>query len=165
MKKQQIIPSIAEIFTLSVVFVSVFNLILGSQSAEISQLSELFALCGEGLSLKALGELLLMSIEMGVVKYIWFSDQFFPHMLLSLRITCMLVSVFVLAGVASVEFGWFPWKMWQAWAGFIASFLVSTVLSFSVMMIEGKIESQKYKDALTQYQNSVPKEEPNHDGH
>lgn len=164
MKKQQILPSIAEIFTLSVVFVFLFNLVLRGQSAEIAQLSELFALCGEGLSFQALAELLLTSVVIGLVKYAWFSDRFFQHMLLSLRITCMLISVFVLAGAASVIFDWFPWEMWQAWAGFITSFLVSTVLSFSIMMIEGRIESKKYKDALTQYQNSVQKEETNHDG-
>lgn len=164
MKKQQIIPSIAEIFTLSILFISVFNIVLREQSEELSQMSELFALCGEGISFKTLGEFLLMAIVIGLVKYVWFSDQLFKNMLMSLRITFMLISVFVLAGSASVIFNWFPSNMWQAWAGFVASFLISTVLSFSVMMIESRMESRKYKKALAQYQCEGQKEDSENDG-
>lgn len=164
MKKQQIIPSIAEIFTLSVIFVSLFNIALRGQAENLSQLSELFALCGEGLSFQTMGELFLLAVVIALVKYVWFSDRFFKHMLLSLRITFMLISVFVLAGGASVVFHWFPWTLWQAWAGFIASFLVSTVLSFSVMMTEGRIESRKYRQALAQYQHSGREEAHENDG-
>lgn len=163
MKKTQIIPSVAEIFTLSLVFVSVFNMALHGRAKELSQLSALFALCGEGISFKAMGELLLLSVVIALIKYLWFSDRFFKDMLLSLRITFMLISVFVLAGGASIVFHWFPKEMWQAWAGFLASFLLSTVLSFSVMMIESRIASGKYRRALAHYQNA-DREEGDTDG-
>lgn len=154
MKKVRIISSVAEIFTLSMIFVSIFNIILSGNARELSQISEIFALCGKGISLKALAELLFMAVVIALVKYLWFSDRFFKNMLMSLRITFMLISVFVIASAASIAFNWFPKDMWQAWAGFIFSFLISTVLSFAIMMVESAIESNKYSRALTQYQNS-----------
>ncbi len=154
MRKVQIIPSVAEIFTLSVIFISIFNAILRGNAEELSQISEIFALCGEGISLKALAEFLIVSVVTALVKYLWFSDRFFKNMLMPLRITFMLMSIFLIAGVACVVFHWFPWDMWQAWAGFIFSFLISTLLSFTIMMAESAIESRKYSLALTQYQDS-----------
>lgn len=158
MKKQQIISSVAEIFTLSIIFIWIFNIILRDSSRSLAHISELFALCGEGISLKALAELLFVAIVVALMKYFWFSDRFFKNMLMPLRITFMLISVFVLASAASIAFNWFPRDMWQAWAGFIVSFLISTVLSFTIMMAESGIKSKQYGQALMKYQNSKREE-------
>ena len=50
------ISSTAEIFSLSLIFVTIFNLVLSEDSDELRGVSELFALCGEGISFKAIGQ-------------------------------------------------------------------------------------------------------------
>ena len=50
MENRKIISSTAGIFTLSLGFVSAFNLILSGSAEELRSVSQLFTLCGEGIS-------------------------------------------------------------------------------------------------------------------
>ncbi len=154
MDNKRIISSTAEVFTLSLVLVSVFNLILSGDAEELRKVSQLFALCGEGISFKALAELLALSFGISAVRYVWFSERFFKNMLMVNRITFMLTSVFVMAGISAVIFGWFPADMWQAWLGFVLSFGVGTAVSFGAMTIRIKTESRKYQSRLDIFQNA-----------
>ena len=156
MDNKKMITSTAEIFTLSLLFVSLFNLVLGGEAKELRQVSELFSLCGEGISFAALGELLVLSVIISALRSLWFSDRFFSdrffkNMLMLNRITLMLVSVFFAAGICSVLFGWFPPSMWQAWLGFVLSFGIGTAVSFAVMFLRTRAESRKYECNLTAY--------------
>lgn len=153
MENKRIIPSTAEVFTLSLAFVCVFNLALRGSSEELRRLSQLFALCGEGISFTALGELLALSFLISFARYVWFSERFFKNMLMVNRITLMLISVFFAAGICSVVFGWFPAKMWQAWIGFVLSFALGTAVSFTVMALRTRAESKKYQQTLNTYRN------------
>ena len=99
MDNKKMITSTADIFTLSLLFVSLFNLVLGGEAKELRQVSELFSLCGEGISFAALGELLVLSVIISALRSLWFSDRFFKNMLMLNRITLMLVSVFFAAGI------------------------------------------------------------------
>lgn len=158
-ENKKIISSTAEVFTLSVILIAIFNFIFRSESAEISKYSELFTLCGQGLSLKALAELLFMAVAISLVRYFWFSDRFFKNMLMFRRITFMLISMFVLAAIFSASFRWFPIDMWEAWAGFIISFIFSTLIGYGSMMIRSKIESNKYQQVFDEYKNSKKEED------
>lgn len=151
MNSKKFISSTAEIFTLSLLFVSIFNIILSSESDNMRKLSVLFALCGEGLSFTALGELLVLSVIISALRSIWFSPRFFKNLLMLNRVTFMLVSVFLTSGICSVLFGWFPPSMWQAWLGFVLSFGIGTAVSFAVMFIRTRAESRKYQRNLTVY--------------
>lgn len=151
MDNKKIITSTAEIFTLSLLFVSLFNLILSRDAAQMRELSELFALCGEGVSFLALGEMLLLSALISVIRFIWFSPAHFKNMLMLNRITLMVLSTFCLSGLCSALFGWFPLKMWQAWLGFALSFGIATALSFALMLLRSRRESKKYQQNLTTY--------------
>ena len=151
MENKKFITSTAEIFTLSLLFVSFFNFALGGEAKDLRPVSELFSLCEEGLSFAALGELLLLSAIISALRTLWFSDRFFKNMLMLNRITLMLVSVFFAAGICSVLFGWFPPSMWQAWLGFVLSFGIGTAVSFTVMFLRSRAESGKYQRNLTAY--------------
>lgn len=151
MNRKKFISSAAEIFTLSLLFVSIFNIILSSESDNMRKLSALFALCGEGLSFTALGELLVLSVIISALRSIWFSPRFFKNLLMLNRVTFMLVSVFLTSGICSVLFGWFPPSMWQAWLGFVLSFGIGTAVSFAVMFIRTRSETRKYQRNLTEY--------------
>ena len=151
MDNKKMITSTAGIFTLSLLFVSLFNLVLGGEAKELRQVSELFSLCGEGISFAALGELLVLSVIISALRSLWFSDRFFKNMLMLNRIALMLVSVFFAAGICSVLFGWFPPSMWQAWLGFVLSFGIGTAVSFAVMFLRTRAESRKYECNLTAY--------------
>lgn len=141
----------AEIFALSLFFVSIFNLAFSGNSEELRQVSELFALCGEGISFAALAELLALSAVISALRVFWFSGRLFKNMLMINRITLMLVSVFFASAVCSVIFGWFPLSMWQAWLGFVLSFAVGTAVSFAVMFIRTRAESRKFQNNLAEY--------------
>lgn len=151
MESKRILASTAEIFALSLGFVSAFNWLLSGEAKELRQISQLFSLCGEGISFLALGELLLLSLIISLARYVWFSERFFKNMLMVNRITFMLTSVFVVSGVCSVSFGWFPPSMWQAWLGFVLSFGIGTAVSFTIMYIRTRSESRKYQRNLTVY--------------
>ena len=159
MEHKRILTSTAEIFALSLVFVSVFNLLLSGSAAELRQVSQLFALCGEGISLIALAELMALSFIIAIARYVWFSERFFKNMLMVNRITFMLISVFVIAGISSVLFGWFPVEMWQAWVGFVLSFGIGTGVSFAAMALRIRAESRKYQNNLSSYNDRHGKEE------
>lgn len=159
MNRKQIIPFASETFVLSLLFVAAFNFVLRGQSEDIRQISELFALCGEGISFAALGELLLLSFLIATVRYILFSETRFKNMLTQTRITLMLISVLILAGICSAVFHWFPFMMWQAWLGFFLSFSAGTAVSFAVMTIKTSIESKKYQDKLDMFRQA------NHEDH
>lgn len=163
MDNKKFIASTAEIFTLSLAFIAAFNFALQGESEQLSQVSELFALCGKGISFHALGELLLLAALISAARTVWFSERFFRNMLLYVRIPLMLMSVFVLAGVCSVVFHWFPAQMWQAWVGFAVSFLLGTVISFGIMLLRSRLESQKYQNILNQYRASGNEEETQND--
>lgn len=163
MENKRIISSTAEIFTLSLAFVSVFNLILSGCGEDLRSVSQLFALCGKGISFMALAQLSVLSFIISLAKYVWFSERFFKNMFMVNRITFMLISVFVTAGVCSVLFGWFPAGMWQAWVGFVLSFGLGTAVSFTAMVLRTKAESKKYQQNLNTYRNSEESGEEQHD--
>lgn len=152
-ENKKILSSTAEIFTLSMIFISIFNFILRGNSEEISKLSELFVLCGQGITFKALAELLFMAVVISLMRYLWFSDKFFKNMMMFHRITFMLISVFVLSATFSAVFRWFPFNMWQAWTGFIISFVISTLISYGAMLLRSKMESRKYQQVFNEYKN------------
>ena len=154
MENRKIISSTAGIFTLSLGFVSAFNLILSGSAEELRSVSQLFALCGEGISFTALAELLALSFIISIARCVWFSERLFKNMLMVNRITFMLISVFVIAGACSVIFGWFPVGMWQAWVGFTFSFALGTAVSFAAMAIRTKAESKEYQRILNSYNNT-----------
>ena len=157
------IASAAEVFTLSLVFISLFNLALRGDAAELSRVSELFALCGQGISFRALGELLLLSVMIAAARVFWFSSERFKNMLMFVRVTLMLISVFVMAAGCSALFGWFPVGMWQAWLGFTVSVAVGTAVSFTLMLLRSRAESRRYQHVLHQFQ-SAGEEEVDTDG-
>lgn len=153
MNRKHFLSMTAEVFTLSLVFVSLFNFALSGEREELRQVSELFALCGEGISFSALGQLLVLSMTISALRCLWFSPRFFNNMLMLNRITLMLVSVLLAAGICSVIFGWFPLSMWQAWVGFFVSFSLGTGVSFAAMLIRSRSESRKYQRNLSAYNN------------
>ena len=159
MNRKQIIPFTCETFVLSLLFVSAFNFVLRGQSEDLRQISELFALCGEGVSFSALGELLLLSVLIAAVRYLLFSEKILKNMLTQTRITLMLMSVFFLAGICSAVFHWFPFHMWQAWLGFFLSFSVGTAVSFTVMNIKTGMESKQYQDKLDMFRQGNHEDE------
>ena len=149
---------------LSLAFVTAFNLMLSDNAEEMRNLSQLFALCGEGISFTALAELLALSFVISLARHVWFSERFFKNMLMVNRITFMLISVFTAAGIFSVFFGWFPAGMWQAWFGFVISFALGTAVSFMAMVLRTRAESKKYQQNLNTYRNSGEGRGERHDG-
>ena len=164
MQHHRILSFTAQTFTLSLFFVSVFNLALSGQAQEMRQLSELFALCGRGVSFTALGELLVLSFLISIARAIWFSQTLFKNMLMRNRITLMLISVFVMAGTCSALFGWFPLHLWQAWLGFMFSFATATAISFTAMLCRTQIERRKYQSKLHLFQKSSERRGDDIDG-
>ncbi len=164
MQHHRILSFTAQTFTLSLFFVSVFNLALSGQAQEMRQLSELFALCGRGISFTALGELLVLSFLISIARAIWFSQTILKNMLMRNRITLMLISVFVMAGTCSALFGWFPLHLWQAWLGFMFSFATATAVSFTAMLCRTQIESRKYQRKLHLFQKSSERKGDDIDG-
>lgn len=157
-ENKKIISSISETFTLSVIMMSIFNFVFEDKAADVSQLSELFALCGKGLTIKALAQILVMATIVSLLRYFWFSDRFFKNMMKLWRTTFMLGSALLTMFALAMIFRWFPPHVWQAWVGGLVGFTVSTLFSFLVMYIKTKLESNAYQKNFDEY---VKNEEEN----
>ncbi len=162
-ENKKIISSICETFTLTMIIMTIFNLVFKSLAEEISQVSELFALCGEGMTIKAIAQLLVMAIIISLLRYFWFSDKIFKNMMMLWRTTFMLGSALLTMFTLSIIFKWFPPDMWQAWVGGLVGFVVSTSISFLVMFLKTKLESNEYQKSFDEYKNSKNEEGNNNE--
>ncbi len=157
-ENKKILSSISETFTLAVIMMSIFNFVFEDKAEKVSQISELFALCGEGLTIKALAQILIMSTIISLLRYFWFSDKIFKNMMTLWRTTFMLGSSLLTMFALAMIFRWFPPHVWQAWVGGLVGFTVSTLVSFLFMFLKTKLESNEYQKSFDEYKNHTNEE-------
>ena len=136
------------IFGITILILNVFCVVFGENAKEISTM---FAMGSDGISVSTSFQFLLVSIIVVVLRFLFFTDSIIKNMLLPVRTGSMYVAIISVILVMNWVFGWFPADMWQAWLGFVLSFIVCSVVSTITVLVKDKLENEKMQDALNKY--------------
>ena len=133
------------IFGVTVTCLLVFVLLFGAGAVGISSI---FALAEKGLAVATLGQYLLMSVVITILRFVFFTDVIIKNCPVSLRTIWMFVSVVVMIGAFAACFGWFPIDDAEAWILFFVCFFISCVISVMLSSWKEKKENEKMQEAL-----------------
>ena len=136
------------IFGAIMVIFMVFLLIVPEEAREVSSL---YRLGKEGLSLATMAQLLLLSIIVTTVSGIFMTDRFIKRMSVPLRIALLFTSVVAAVVVMVIVFAWFPVDKTEAWVAFIICFVVSAAVSYLITRLKERAENNKMQEALEKY--------------
>ena len=132
-------------FGITVICLSVFVIVFG---ADAKGMSTIFALGNEGLAVATLGQFLLMSAIITVLRFVFFTDFIIKSWSLLVRTLCMFVSVVIVIGVFAAGFGWFPVNEVKSWIMFFLCFFVCCSISVTLSVWKEKKENEKMQIAL-----------------
>ncbi len=133
------------IFGVTVICLSVFVIMFG---ADAQGMSTIFTLGNQGLAVATLGQFLLMSVIITVVRFVLFTDFVIKGWPVAVRTMCMFVLIVMIIGIFAAEFGWFPVNDVKAWILFFVSFFVCCVVSVTLSVWKEKKENEKMQEAL-----------------
>lgn len=132
-------------FGFSILVLNVLCLMVGEEAKEISTL---FNMGGDGLSVAAIMQFFGVAIVIMGFRILFCTDRFIKEMSITLRIAGMLLCIVGAVAVCTVVFGWFPVDMWEAWLGFLISFGLCFAGSLTVMRLQEKIQNRRMEEAL-----------------
>jgi len=122
-------------------------------AGHIEQENIQFLLSSEGIPYPGIIQILLMSNVIGGINLLIFSDLIFKKLMLMWRTVIFVLLTFVSVIAIAVIFRWFPVDMLEAWLGFLGFFILSSIISVSVMLIATKLADKKYGKLLSDYKS------------
>lgn len=102
-------------FGFSVAVMNVLCLLVGEEAREVSTI---YSLGKEGLSVATMLQFLVVAVCITGLRVLFFTDRIIRQMSITVRTVCMLSAVVVVIVIFTVLFGWFPVDMWESWAAF-----------------------------------------------
>lgn len=133
------------IFGLTVIFISVFAFFIGEDAKDYSSFYELG---NQGVTLKTLAQIFLMSVLITTLRFILFTDGLISRISLTIRTVLMFFFVILMIALFAFWFGWFPVNMLQAWGSFFACFAVCALVSAYLMAWKTDRENKEMEEAL-----------------
>ncbi|MCM1496083.1 MAG: hypothetical protein NC089_09845 [Bacteroides sp.] len=133
------------IFGITIGILNIFCLLFGDSAKEISTL---FSLGSQGLSILTTFQFFLVSACIVIVKFIFFTDCCIKKMSIAMRTVCMITVVLIIIAVFVWVCGWFPVNMWKPWLMFFLCFGISFGISMAVTMVKERLENRKMEEAL-----------------
>ncbi len=128
----------------------IFAVLFGDIAQEVSTL---FSLGSRGLSLSTLAQLLLLSVWIVCLRFVFFTETILRHAGVVARTVGMISGTVVSIILFVVAFRWFPADMPLAWLSFFLCFSVCFVLSFCIASYKDRLENRKMAQALEQMKN------------
>lgn len=150
-KKKGILGYLSEVFMIygiAVLLLNIFCLIFGQDARD---LSTIFSLGSNGLSVSTLLQFLLAIALVVTLRFVFMTDTIIKKMPVALRIILMFTSVIMVIIGFVFAFGWFPVTEVRAWLMFMISFAVSCAVSTFISVIAEKQENKKLEEALRRY--------------
>lgn len=132
-------------FGFSVVVMNVLCLLVGEEAREVSTI---YSLGKEGLSVATMLQFLGVAVCITGLRFLFFTDRIIKQMSITMRTVCMLTVIVAVIVLCVVLFGWFPVDMWESWAAFLLTFSFCFVGSLLVMHFKEKAENRKMEEAL-----------------
>ena len=154
-KEKTIYDYISQVFVIfgaTVLILNMFCLLFGKDAKE---LSTLFSLGDQGLSVATMLQFLAMSVFITVWRFLFFTDKVIKNLSLSLRTAGMFTAVVLTIIVFVLLFSWFPLGDWKAWLGFAVSFVISVAISLGLSTLKEKTEEEKMAKALDRLKEEI----------
>lgn len=154
-KEKTIFDYISQVFVIfgaTVLILNMFCLLFGKDAKEVSAL---FSLGNQGLSVATMLQFLAMSVFITVWRFLFFTDKVIKNLSLSLRTAGMFTAVVLTIIVFVLLFGWFPLDDWKAWLGFGVSFVISVGISLGLSTLKEKTEEEKMARALERLKEEI----------
>lgn len=139
------ITQVLVIFGLTICILNVFCILFGEEAKEVSTM---FALGKEGISILTMVQYLLISILTVCIRFVFFTETFIKNMTVLARTIGMIITEVAVVAVFTIICGWFPVRMWQAWAMFFLCFGLCFIVSLAVTVIKTRVENKKMEEAL-----------------
>lgn len=142
-------------FGFTMIFLMVFSLLVGEETKEISSM---FALGKEGVSVYTMAQFLLISAIITGLRYFFFHllPKAMPDIL---RIILMLMSIVATIAIFAHLFNWFPIDEWKPWVAFFICFAICFIVSMAVMMLKVSMENKKMEEGLAKLKKQWEEEE------
>lgn len=154
-KEKTIFDYISQVFVIfgaTVLILNMFCLLFGKDAKEVSAL---FSLGNQGLSVATMLQFLAMSVFITVWRFLFFTDKVIKNLSLSLRTAGMFTAVVLTIIVFVLLFSWFPLDDWKAWLGFGVSFVISVGISLGLSTLKEKTEEEKMARALERLKEEI----------
>ena len=132
-------------FGFSVLVMNALCLLVGEEAQEVSTL---YSMGKDGLSVATMMQFLGVSCCITVLRFLFFTDRIIKRMSITMRTVCMLIAIVIVIALCTVLFGWFPTGMWESWAAFFLTFFLCFVGSLLLMHLKEKAENRKMEEAL-----------------
>lgn len=147
-KKYSILDLIGQAFFIFGVTVTCLSVFVALFGADANKVSTIFLLGERGLAISTIGQFLLMSSLITVIRFVLFTDRMIKGWSITVRTISMFVVVVIMIGVFAAVFGWFPVDDAKAWIMFFVSFFVSCAISVMLSAQKEKKENEKMQEAL-----------------
>lgn len=154
-KEKTIFDYISQVFVIfgaTVLILNMFCLLFGKDAKEVSAL---FSLGNQGLSVATMLQFLAMSVFITIWRFLFFTDQVIKDLSLALRTAGMFTAVVLTIIVFVLLFSWFPLGDWKAWLGFAVSFVISVAISLGLSTLKEKTEEEKMAKALERLKEEI----------
>ena len=154
-KEKTIFDYISQVFVIfgaTVLILNMFCLLFGKDAKE---LSTLFSLGNQGLSVATMLQFLAMSVFITIWRFLFFTDKVIKDLSLALRTAGMFTAVVLTIIVFVLLFSWFPLGDWKAWLGFAVSFVISVAISLGLSTLKEKTEEEKMAKALDRLKEEI----------
>ncbi len=133
------------IFGVSVMCILLFTFIFGEDAKEVSTI---FALGNQGVTLTTLLQFFASSFLITVLEWMFFTDKIFKKMSLTVRFILTFFSIVILIAVFATIFRWFPVNMVLPWVMFLICFAVCATVSVVLSVLKEKRDNAKLQNAL-----------------
>ena len=143
-------------FGFGILVLSIFCVLVGEEAWEVSSL---YAMGKEGLSIATILQFFGMSICITLLRLLFFTDSLIKRMSVTGRTICMLLCIIGLIVICAAAFGWFPVNMWQAWAGFAVSFGICFAGSCLIMLMKERLQNRRMEEALARLKEQEKEED------
>ncbi len=149
--KKGILGYLSEVFMIygiTVLLLNIFCMIFGQDAKE---LSTIFALGSNGLSVSTLLQFLLAIALVVTLRFIFMTDFIIKKMPLAVRIVLMFAGALAITLTFVFLCGWFPVGKPWAWIMFVICFILSAVISTFISVLSEKQENKKLEEALRRF--------------
>lgn len=138
------------IFGLTVASIALCSYFAGDKGREISSL---FALGSQGLTLSTLLQIMALAIFITFARFLFFSDGVIKNMSVGARTAGMLISCIAIIVTFILLFDWFPKGQLWPWICFAVSFSLCFTVSYILTIKNERQENRKMAQALEKLKN------------
>lgn len=152
-KKETLFSFIEKTFMIFGFTLTVINILCFFFGDKAKEISSMFSLGSDGLSVATAFRFLLLSAVITALRTVFFTDRLIKNMSVPMRTLCLFSCVIVTMICFVVFCHWFPVDSILSWVMFLLCFIVSAGLSTIVSVLKEKTENRKMQDALERFKN------------